>query len=108
AIILRYSSGPHRPHVSCPTRRSSISVDCLVGRSGKSKIPGHCDRKSKVIGVCAVRQPVGGFIYRITIGRHRVEMDATAQTTPSRSEEHTSELQSREKLVCRLLLDKKK
>src|SRR5690606_41937340 len=26
----------------------------------------------------------------------------------SRSEEHTSELQSREKLVCRLLLDKKK
>src|SRR5690606_40153093 len=27
---------------------------------------------------------------------------------PSRSEEHTSELQSREKLVCRLLLRKKK
>src|SRR5690606_39325478 len=26
---------------------------------------------------------------------------------PSRSEEHTSELQSREKLVCRLLLEKK-
>src|SRR5690606_41355921 len=30
-----------------------------------------------------------------------------APTTP-RSEEHTSELQSREKLVCRLLLEKKK
>src|SRR5690606_41378598 len=28
--------------------------------------------------------------------------------TASRSEEHTSELQSREKLVCRLLLEKKK
>src|SRR5690606_42058387 len=27
---------------------------------------------------------------------------------PHRSEEHTSELQSREKLVCRLLLEKKK
>src|SRR5215475_5312606 len=27
---------------------------------------------------------------------------------PQRSEEHTSELQSREKLVCRLLLEKKK
>src|SRR5690606_40569660 len=27
---------------------------------------------------------------------------------PARSEEHTSELQSREKLVCRLLLEKKK
>src|SRR5690606_39973389 len=29
-------------------------------------------------------------------------------TKLTRSEEHTSELQSREKLVCRLLLDKKK
>src|SRR5690625_5414488 len=30
------------------------------------------------------------------------------RTTPSRSEEHTSELQSRGQLVCRLLLEKKK
>src|SRR5690606_31479845 len=30
-----------------------------------------------------------------------------APSTSPRSEEHTSELQSREKLVCRLLLDKK-
>src|SRR5256886_8749075 len=29
-------------------------------------------------------------------------------TTPSRSEEHTSELQSQSNLVCRLLLEKKK
>src|SRR5690606_40237207 len=29
-------------------------------------------------------------------------------SAPSRSEEHTSELQSRENLVCRLLLEKKK
>src|SRR5690606_42080331 len=29
-------------------------------------------------------------------------------TDPPRSEEHTSELQSRENLVCRLLLEKKK
>src|SRR3712207_8906720 len=29
-------------------------------------------------------------------------------STPSRSEEHTSELQSRQYLVCRLLLEKKK
>src|SRR5436309_10765331 len=31
-----------------------------------------------------------------------------AWTTRDRSEEHTSELQSRENLVCRLLLEKKK
>src|SRR5215475_15563256 len=30
------------------------------------------------------------------------------RATPRRSEEHTSELQSRENLVCRLLLEKKK
>src|SRR5205823_9235691 len=38
-------------------------------------------------------------------------MDASAsnsRTTPSRSEEHTSELQSLAYLVCRLLLEKKK
>src|SRR5690606_6184283 len=32
----------------------------------------------------------------------------SALPTPMRSEEHTSELQSRENLVCRLLLEKKK
>src|SRR5688572_31917574 len=31
-----------------------------------------------------------------------------ARTTPARSEEHTSELQSQSNLVCRLLLEKKK
>src|SRR3712207_7741789 len=33
---------------------------------------------------------------------------ATIPTIPARSEEHTSELQSRQYLVCRLLLEKKK
>src|SRR5271165_7321958 len=33
---------------------------------------------------------------------------AAQSCVPSRSEEHTSELQSRENLVCRLLLEKKK
>src|SRR2546422_6063728 len=33
---------------------------------------------------------------------------ATATSAPPRSEEHTSELQSRLHLVCRLLLEKKK
>src|SRR3712207_7998698 len=33
---------------------------------------------------------------------------ASASTGPARSEEHTSELQSRQYLVCRLLLEKKK
>src|SRR3712207_8410671 len=39
--------------------------------------------------------------------REDVEHDGAGLTTP-RSEEHTSELQSRQYLVCRLLLEKKK
>src|SRR5436309_9105915 len=46
------------------------------------------------------RAPVG--TYRHRAGRNQSVRCAT------RSEEHTSELQSRENLVCRLLLEKKK
>src|SRR6266853_231183 len=35
-------------------------------------------------------------------------MSRLAASTPARSEEHTSELQSQSNLVCRLLLEKKK
>src|SRR5262245_8922110 len=38
----------------------------------------------------------------------KIGAPALAGTTPSRSEEHTSELQSLRHLVCRLLLEKKK
>src|SRR3712207_7687774 len=40
-------------------------------------------------------------------GQHRALLEA-APATGLRSEEHTSELQSRQYLVCRLLLEKKK
>src|SRR3712207_7384291 len=38
---------------------------------------------------------------------HRVSIAAVAEIQVQRSEEHTSELQSRQYLVCRLLLEKK-
>src|SRR3712207_7074349 len=41
--------------------------------------------------------------------RRKIEdVRARERATPPRSEEHTSELQSRQYLVCRLLLEKKK
>src|SRR3712207_7391482 len=46
----------------------------------------------------AASQPWGAFVVRVL--RKATETD--------RSEEHTSELQSRQYLVCRLLLEKKK
>src|SRR5690606_39315520 len=49
---------------------------------------------------------------RITDETYQAELDAIERDAEDyldrRSEEHTSELQSREKLVCRLLLEKKK
>src|SRR5438552_11837660 len=41
-------------------------------------------------------------------GRARVVIRCCSRVTRSRSEEHTSELQSPDHLVCRLLLEKKK
>src|SRR5438105_6089250 len=43
-----------------------------------------------------------------TIGAQEVEVPTDRTRAASRSEEHTSELQSRVDLVCRLLLEKKK
>src|SRR5687768_17996749 len=43
-----------------------------------------------------------------TIARGRLDLEAQRRARPLRSEEHTSELQSRLHLVCRLLLEKKK
>src|SRR2546422_1715913 len=42
------------------------------------------------------------------IGRRGLAQAVAHQVVPVRSEEHTSELQSRLHLVCRLLLEKKK
>src|SRR3989442_3787432 len=45
---------------------------------------------------------------RTEVVRHLLDRDAALDITRQRSEEHTSELQSRPHLVCRLLLEKKK
>src|SRR3712207_8032904 len=55
--------------------------------SGLRRFPLHCS-----VGL--------GSLYKASI--------RTREKSPARSEEHTSELQSRQYLVCRLLLEKKK
>src|SRR2546430_6419533 len=65
----------------------------------------------------ALRADVGGCVRgggAVTRGTWRVQRDlvsgvaARPRAEHSRSEEHTSELQSQSNLVCRLLLEKKK
>src|SRR5207302_9430070 len=99
-------SRPHPNLHSFPTRRSSDlyvdRVDVVVAHEGNE---------------AAVRTE-GHFFFLAGRGgeaRHRVGVEgvpvnvvADVQQGALRSEEHTSELQSRENLVCRLLLEKKK
>src|SRR5947209_9538028 len=56
------------------------------------------------------RRDVPGDAARRPAGEHGGRLSASGDRAaePRRSEEHTSELQSRQYLVCRLLLEKKK
>src|SRR5690606_39741253 len=72
---------------SYPNDRFSIAA---VARNNDSKRQGNCDTDCH---------------------RYKRKIDMFQKSADDhilRSEEHTSELQSREKLVCRLLLEKKK
>src|SRR5258707_6231299 len=53
------------------------------------------------------RRAAAGIVGRIG-DHHRQVIEGDGAPSDNRSEEHTSELQSRQYLVCRLLLDKKK
>src|SRR3712207_9002063 len=63
-----------------------------------SDLPAYCDRIAK-LAVFAVRTPCALVAIQDSVWRPGV-------SARNRSEEHTSELQSRQYLVCRLLLEK--
>src|SRR5690606_41759711 len=103
--LFSYSTcGLPRDLHSFPTRRSSDLGDGLF-QSARPR-PYHV--------VDAARSRRGGRATgaRYAGTRGRLARGAARNVHPhpraSRSEEHTSELQSRENLVCRLLLEKKK
>src|SRR3712207_7354231 len=66
--------------------------------------PGRQTRSSS----CAACSWLGVNITPKTESTTSNELSANGNCSASRSEEHTSELQSRQYLVCRLLLEKKK
>src|SRR5690606_40268273 len=88
----------HRDLHSFPTRRSSDLTGTAVANIKEAwRWPGAtCGRRA--------REKMGG----LPVKTHLLAAAAAVALTVSRSEEHTSELQSRENLVCRLLLEKKK
>src|SRR5690606_40280277 len=101
--------GSSRPHLrSFPTRRSSdlsaLSSTALA-RSACSVPAGICSRVWRIACVSSsiwswVTQPA-----EMTASRVSPKNAIAFDVEDDRSEEHTSELQSRENLVCRLLLE---
>src|SRR5690606_39505896 len=97
----------HHLLLSFPTRRSA-DLAPVVGRHAQARGDGadadprprhHPDGRA-VFGARRADPPADGKRVARSVGR--------ALGQRQRSEEHTSELQSRENLVCRLLLEKKK
>src|SRR5690242_20963185 len=86
-------SGDHRDLHSFPTRRSS-------------DLPATGQRRAEAGAGTQVHAPAHLGHARRPTPRHRARQPEYAPL--SRSEEHTSELQSHVNLVCRLLLEKKK
>src|SRR5439155_25759159 len=60
------------------------------------------------LGRGGVVAPVGVVVFQDAVDHHLAVLAGVVGDLLGRSEEHTSELQSRGHLVCRLLLEKKK
>src|SRR5690606_41697967 len=91
---LRVLGVPRHLH-PFPTRRSSDLLLCSARISGRREYKPRESYKGKT-------RPILGEIVADAV------WPAIIAPEDSRSEEHTSELQSRENLVCRLLLQKNK
>src|SRR5690606_41879770 len=98
-LLLSRSSPGHPPGFhSFPTRRSS-------------DLPDPCRRSRFSAGARGRETGSMARFRRRVLGRGRYfggRAGNNHRPMEARSEEHTSELQSRENLVCRLLLEKKK
>src|SRR5690606_41699301 len=89
---------------SFPTRRSSDLVASL-GACRDYNFKRHVSSQDGLIPADQYARYGREQAIAVAIGR---EFARPYNSGPERSEEHTSELQSRENLVCRLLLEKKK
>src|SRR5699024_12792733 len=102
-----YAPGPHRALHSFPTRRSSDlggmeTILCVTPLGRKRTVRAKLAVSAGVAAAIAVSSCLPHLIQVLR------DYGLPALLAPARSEEHTSELQSRFDLVCRLLLEKKK
>src|SRR5687768_17846519 len=95
-----------RPPTSTLFPYTTLFRSTLVASKEKGRNHGRSDPRARLCSITARRCPekrsAGRWLPRSDSGR------CLCRRRSPRSEEHTSELQSRLHLVCRLLLEKKK
>src|SRR5207249_5169110 len=108
AVLPLHSPRPHRHLHPFPPRRSSdLARPTASSSSGPSGAPAASrDSTSRAASVGV--WPTGCSERGSSRRSLRYAHSPTATGPERRSEEHTSELQSRFDIVCRLLLEKKK
>src|SRR5690606_41926331 len=94
--------GDHPDLHSFPTRRSSDLEPLVADRQAIAEAP------SQRVVMNDIAVPNAPGVVHQRLQRLIVFVAPITALLPYRSEEHSSELQSRENLVCRLLLEKKK
>src|SRR5206468_12639110 len=98
----------HRSPSSFPTRRSSDLIAFLDHRGdglALRTLSNSTLRSLTGVARLAAEMGIAGQDLRAIAGAVRAAADEVADDLLPRSEEHTSELQSRSDLVCRLLLE---
>src|SRR5690606_41534922 len=100
--------GTHRDPTPIPTRRSSDLRPASPTPPAAVPATGHSSRDRTCPGRERFPDPADVSGAKRPAVRRRLALGGRRRLRSSRrSEEHTSELQSRENLVCRLLLEKK-
>src|SRR5690606_41503108 len=108
---------PSDPSLLCSADTPPPDIDTLSLHDALPIWPGGSHRNGALLR-CARRtqsgpMPEANAPFRQPLTQPSLPASAASprraqRVAPGRSEEHTSELQSRENLVCRLLLEKKK
>src|SRR2546428_9428569 len=95
---------PHPTHTCLPIPQSLKGRSIMVvADEDVAKLRPSAPSFAWIYDITVERQPVPIATFQVP----GLDLDGSPQP-PMRSEEHTSELQSRSDLVCRLLLEKKK
>src|SRR5690349_24124733 len=97
----------NRPGSSAMQNRQAITI--LAALAQESRLAVYrllIEHAPEGLAASAIAEKLG--LPNATLSFHLKELSHAGLVSSRRSEEHTSELQSRRDLVCRLLLEKKK